>query len=95
MLKRQIETIDPDALATKALAYVASDPERLGRFLALSGLDPGSIRQASRSPGFLPAVLDHVLSDERLLLAFASDAGLRPERVAEARASFDRPPADA
>lgn len=79
----------PATLASRALAFIASDPDRLGKFLALSGLDPSSIREASRSLGFLPAVLDHVLSDERLVIEFASYAGVPPESVADARARLN------
>lgn len=77
-----------DEIAARALAFLASDPERLGRFLALSGLDPATIRRASQDPGFLPSVLDHILSDERLLLDFAEAEGLPPEAVGRARAAF-------
>lgn len=88
MPRRSIDPVPPENVATQALSFLASDPERLGRFLALSGLDPSTIRHASRGPGFLPAVLDHVLSDERLLLDFAASTGARPETVAEARKAF-------
>ncbi|PZQ11637.1 MAG: DUF3572 domain-containing protein [Ancylobacter novellus] len=77
-----------DEIAARALAFLAGDPERLGRFLALSGLDPSTIRSAAQDPGFLPAVLDHILSDERLLLDFADAEGLPPEAVGRARQSF-------
>lgn len=89
MLKAREERPDPSGLAALALGFLASDPDRLGRFLALSGLDPSNIRQAAQSPTFLPAVLDHLLADETLLLAFAEAEGLKPETVAEARAGFD------
>ncbi|MFC3693948.1 DUF3572 domain-containing protein [Chenggangzhangella methanolivorans] len=77
-----------DEIAARALAYLAGDPERLGRFLALSGLDPATIRVAAQDSGFLPSVLDHVLSDERLLMDFADAEGLPPEAVGRARAAF-------
>ncbi|WP_155904947.1 DUF3572 domain-containing protein [Methylopila sp. M107] len=88
MPKTRAHSIDPQALATSALGFLAQDPERLGRFLALSGLDPANIRTASRNPNFLPSVLDHLMSDERLLIAFAETENLRPEAVGEARAAL-------
>jgi hypothetical protein len=93
MPSRQIEDLPAETLAARALGYLASDPERLGRFLALSGLDPTAIREAARGSGFLPAVLDHVLADERLLVEFAAAEGLRPEAVGRARQALggDRP----
>ncbi len=88
MLKRRGYSIDPEALATSALAFLAADPERLGRFLATSGLDPSNIRSASRNPNFLPSVLDHLMTDDRLLIAFAESENIRPETIAETRAAF-------
>jgi hypothetical protein len=72
-------------LAITALTFIASEPERLGRFLALTGIGPESIREAAREPNFLAGVLDHVASDESLLLAFAEQSGIDPEDVGPAR----------
>ena len=81
-----------EALAVQALTYLGSDPERLGRFLSLSGLGPLSIREAARQEGFLAGVLDHVASDETLLIAFATEQGIDPAEVGRARrALFERP----
>jgi hypothetical protein len=76
---------DAVKLAIHALSFLAADPERLGPFLALTGIDPGRIRESARSPGFLNAVLEHVCSDQELLLDFASEAGRRPEDIDRAR----------
>jgi hypothetical protein len=74
------------ALAIAALTFIAQDPDRLGRFLALSGIGPESLRAAAREPGFLLGLLDHVSGDETLLLAFAADRGMDPTAVGTARA---------
>jgi hypothetical protein len=73
------------ALAIAALSFIASEPERLGRFLALTGIGPESIRNAAREPGFLIGVLDHLASDDRLLRAFAEQNEFDPEQVMQAR----------
>jgi hypothetical protein len=70
--------------AVAALAFLAADAERLGRFLALTGLDPAAIRAAAREREFLAGVLDHIAGDEALLLAFCAQAGFRPEAVKRA-----------
>src|SRR5437773_1706072 len=57
-----------EALALHALAFLAEDPERLGRFLALTGIGPADLKARAGEPEFLGGVLDHLLSDERLLL---------------------------
>lgn len=72
-------------LAVGALTFLAADSDRLGRFLALSGIDPQSIRLAAREPGFLAGVLEHIAGDEKLLLAFAEENGIPPQDVTRAR----------
>jgi hypothetical protein len=74
-----------EALAIQALNFLATEPERLARFLALSGLDPGSIRSAAAESGFLAGVLAHLGEDEPLLVAFAAEAGVTPTEVDRAR----------
>jgi hypothetical protein len=72
-------------LAIAALSFIAGEPEELGRFLSLTGIGPESIRKAAREPDFLIGVLDHLASDERLLLAFATQNDIDPEQVMQAR----------
>jgi uncharacterized protein DUF3572 len=74
-----------EALAIQALNFLATEPQRLSRFLALSGLAPGSIRAAAAQPGFLAGVLAHLGEDEALLVAFAAEAGVKPADVDRAR----------
>jgi hypothetical protein len=78
-------------IAIQALVFIAADEERLGRFLAFSGIDPASIRQAAQEPGFLAGVLEHLSGDENLLLRLAEQSGLRPEQIASARALLAGP----
>jgi hypothetical protein len=75
-------------LAIAALTFIAEEPERLGRFLALSGIGPESLRAAAREPGFLSGVLDYIVGDEPLLIEFAGHTGIDPEDVARARAAL-------
>jgi hypothetical protein len=82
---------EPAEVAGRALLFLAGDAERLGTFLALSGLDPRRIREAAQDPAFLVGVLDHLLNDEGLLLSFAADSGTRPQAVADARARLAGP----
>ncbi|MFC0219188.1 DUF3572 domain-containing protein [Pseudochelatococcus lubricantis] len=84
---------DPEALAISALAFLAGEPERLGRFLAITGLGPETIRGAASNPGFLTAVLDYLANDETLLVAFAANVGIAPEAVAQAQTRLAGPPA--
>ena len=72
-------------LAIQALNYLAQEPKRLARFLALSGLEAQSIRDAARTPDFLAGVLAHLGDDDRVLAAFAAEAGVTPAAVDRAR----------
>jgi hypothetical protein len=74
-----------EMLAVQALAFIAGDPDRLGRFLAITGIGPAEIRIAAREPHFLAGVLDHIASDEALLMLFAEQSGLEPKTIAHAR----------
>jgi hypothetical protein len=74
-----------EMLAIQALAFIAEEPERLAAFLGATGIDPAGIRGAAREPRFLAAVLEHMLGDETLLLAFADSAGIDPALIARAR----------
>jgi hypothetical protein len=80
-----------EALAVQAFTFLADDSDRLGRFLALTGVGPERIRAAAAEPGFLAGVLDHVMADEALLLTFTEHAGIDPPVVARARAVLGGP----
>jgi Protein of unknown function (DUF3572) len=83
--RNSLDRAAAENIAIKALTFLTGDPERLARFLALTGLGPETIRAAAGSPGFLKAVLDHVAGHEELLLSLADETGTRPEAIAEAR----------
>jgi Protein of unknown function (DUF3572) len=77
-----------EGLAIQALAFIAGDGERLGRFLATTGIGPAQIRAAAQESGFLVGVLDYLAGDERLLSAFAAETGNDPTHVAKALAAL-------
>ncbi len=72
-------------LSCRALAFLAAEPERVNRFLSLTGVDPADLRALAGEPDFQLAILDHLAGDEALLLAFAQDLGLAPEAIGRAR----------
>ena len=74
-----------EGLAIQALAFIAGDSERLGRFLAVTGIGPAEIRTAAREPGFLVVVLDYIASDEQLIGALAGEAGFDPSDIERGR----------
>ena len=77
-----------ETLAVAALAYLASEPESLGGFLATTGIGPDQIRTAARDRSFLSGVLDYFSSDEALLVAFAKSQDIDPAEIERARAAL-------
>jgi hypothetical protein len=77
-----------ESLAIQALAFLAAEPERLGRFLATTGIGPEGIRSAAREPKFLAGVLDYLAGNERLLIEFAAHIAMDPADVARACAAL-------
>ena len=76
---------DPEVVALAALGFLAGEPERLVRFLALSGMTPQDLRERAGEPVLLAAVLDHLLADESLLFEFAEAEAMHPAEVGAAR----------
>ena len=77
-----------EALAIQALTFIVDDGERLGRFLATTGIGPAQIRTAAQQPGFLVGVLEYIAGDEQLLQEFATSAGFDPAYVGKALAAL-------
>src|SRR4051812_15827277 len=71
----------PEQLAIRALVFLADDPQELGRFLALTGIEAGDIRVAAQQPGFLAGVLEYICSHQPLLLAFSRAEGVDPAEI--------------
>ncbi len=76
---------EPTTVALQALAWLASDDDRLVRFLNLTGMTPRALRQNMTDPSSLGAVLDYLMAWEPLLIDFANENELSPESVMMAR----------
>ncbi|MGO4385997.1 DUF3572 domain-containing protein [Microvirga sp. 2YAF29] len=72
---------EAENVALGAFAFITSDEERMGRFLAISGLQADNIRSAAAQPGFFAAILDYVAADEPLLIALAKELDTKPEHI--------------
>jgi Protein of unknown function (DUF3572) len=90
--KLTLETAE--GIAAQGLAFLADDPERLGRFLAVTGLSPDQIRAQVDTHPFLAAVLEYLVGDESLLLVFAANTSIGPETVAPALALLQQASGD-
>ena len=72
-------------VAIQALSFIACDSERLGLFLAETGIGPDTLRKSAADSGFLVCVLDFVLRDDATVKAFAKASELHPTNIAAAR----------
>jgi Protein of unknown function (DUF3572) len=75
---------EAEIIALRALAFLANDADRLGRFMALCGVSPAELRAAATDRQFLAGILIHLLEDESLLLTFTADEDLDPRLPAMA-----------
>jgi len=75
---------DAEVLALRALAFLASEPDRLGRFLSLTGLTPNDLQDRADTAGVQAAVIGHLLQNESELLVFASEQQISPDGLAPA-----------
>src|SRR5438445_4117756 len=80
-----------EIVAIQALSFVAGDPERLGLFLAETGIGPETLRTAAANPKFLAHVLDFVMRDDATAKAFAAASQLDPSNICSAHQALNDP----
>ena len=80
-----------EIVAVQALGFIAGEPERLGLFLAESGIGPETLRTAATDPHFLASVLDFVMRDDATVKAFAEASQLHPTNIAAAHQALTDP----
>jgi hypothetical protein len=68
-----------ETLAANALSFLAEEPARLVPFCRMSGIEPAELAASAHET--LRAVLEHLASDDSLLLVFTSSRGMDPETV--------------
>jgi hypothetical protein len=74
-----------EIIGLQALAWLAGDADRLEKFMNACGIDGTSLRAVADQPETVAAVVDFLLSNEELLLAFCESASTSPETVIAAR----------
>lgn len=89
MTGQRITGHGPDwSLAHEALAFVISDGETAGAFLAQTGLAVEDLRARIADPELLAAVLDFILAEDFRVLEVARACGTSPKALATARATL-------
>jgi Protein of unknown function (DUF3572) len=72
-------------IALKFIEFIASEESRLERFLALTGISLGDLKDSAKDPAFQGFVLDYAMQDEPLILEFAAIDNISPSVLASAR----------
>jgi hypothetical protein len=81
----KLDRDEAETIGLRALAFLAADGELLPRFFALTGMNAETLRAAAGDPATLIGVLDFLMFDDRLVLAFAEEIAVDPARVPAAR----------
>jgi hypothetical protein len=75
-----------ELLGVQALGWMAGRDDTLEAFLGAAGCAPDDLRTRAKEPEFLGFVLDFLLGDDAVLMAFCDDVRIRYEDPMKARA---------
>src|SRR5258708_39915331 len=79
------QSLAAEEISLQLISFLLSDPERLERLVALTGIGQDDLEQRIAESEFQAFVMDYVLEDQSLVLEFAAAQGLRPEALLAAR----------
>lgn len=82
---------ESEILALQALGWVLQDEDRAQRLLALTGLDPRTLRSGLEDPALLSSLLGFLANHEPDLIACADAIGTAPEKLAAAAQYLNQP----
>jgi hypothetical protein len=82
----------PEAVAIRALGFMANRRREMDEFLAKTGLSRADLKRRPAEPEHLAAVLDFLIAHESMLLDFSRAVDLPPEAAYEARRLFGHVP---
>ncbi len=85
---REAET-NPETLALGALGWTVADGPRAQRLLALTGLDPDTLRARATDSALLAATIAFLEGHEPDLIACAEALGVTPARLVNARIALE------
>ncbi len=80
---------EAEILAVRALGFLAEHRERVEGFVRMTGVAVDDLKDHASDPGYLGAVLDYLLADERYLLEFTERVGIAPELPYAARRKLE------
>ena len=74
-----------ETIGAQAFSWVTDDADRLNAFMAMTGASPADVVQNINSAAFLGTVLDYVLTEDALVMAFCDTCNLPYAAVLQAR----------
>lgn len=74
-----------ETIALRALGWMAGEEGVLEGFLAATGASIDDLRARAQDPAFLVATLDHLMSEDRLVVGFCDHEGVPYDTPARAR----------
>lgn len=74
-----------ETLALSALVWMAGQEDALHRFVAQTGIGPETFRGRAADPAFLGAVLDFLLTEDALVIAFCDAESIAYDQPRAAR----------
>jgi hypothetical protein len=80
---------DAQAIALLALATAVSDERRARRFLDLTGIGTGELREKVGEPELLSALLVFLEAHEPDLLSVSEQIGIQPDMLVAARRALE------
>jgi hypothetical protein len=80
-----------EVLAITILTWLSDQPSLMGRFLAISGIEPGHIRQLIGDPGFSGGLTGFLMAHEPTLLQFCQENDIKVEWVQACHHHFTGP----
>jgi len=70
-----------EALALKALEFLANSPDNLEMFMAATGINGDELRARLEEPTVLAAIIDFMLKNEGLLVEFCDTTSIRAREI--------------
>lgn len=77
-----------ETIALQALSFMVKDDDLFALFLSNTGLTPQDLKKRIREPELLGGVLDTILADDKVLLAFCNASSLSPDTIVLARTAL-------
>lgn len=88
MKDRTVNRAQAENVGIQVLGWLAGHDDMLTQFLGMTGIAADDLRVRAQEPEFLGFVLDFLLSDDAMVMAFCEEAGLAAETPMFARAAL-------